>query len=40
MRGINIDLNPSCIDMFNIIRKDDENICHDRRTKQRCECLC
>ena len=26
-RGINIDLNPSCIDMFNIIRKDDENIC-------------
>ena len=26
-RGINIDLNPVCIDMFNIIRKNDENIC-------------
>ncbi len=26
-RGVNIDLNPVCIDMFNIIRKNDKNIC-------------
>ena len=26
-RGINIDLNQTSIDMFNIVRKEDTNIC-------------